>query len=54
MDKPKVRIENWKIMGNKLYGEAYSHPRFEDGTKVITSPIIKRATWLRLEIRCTN
>lgn len=39
MAKPEVRIENWTILDNQLYGEAYGHPRFEDGKKVRTSSI---------------
>lgn len=40
-DKPKVKIENWTIMGNTLVGKAYGHPRFEDGTEVRTSSIVE-------------
>ncbi len=39
-DKPSVRIENWHLIGGVLYGDAYDHPRFEDGTTVRTSTVI--------------
>lgn len=40
MSKPKVRLENWEesfFNPGSLHGEAYGHPRFEDGTMVTTS-----------------
>jgi len=39
-DKPEVRIENWHLIGGVIYGEAYDHPRFDDGTVVRTSTVI--------------
>lgn len=38
-DKPQVRLENWFLIGGRLYGEAYNHPRFDDGTVVKTSSV---------------
>lgn len=39
-DKPQVRIEDWFLIKGRLYGKAYDHPRFEDGTLVRTSTVI--------------
>lgn len=39
-DKPEVRIEDWSLIAGSLYGSAYNHPRFEDGTVVKTSHVI--------------
>ena len=38
--KPQVRIENWFLIAGSLYGNAYDHPRFDDGTLVQTSQVI--------------
>lgn len=39
-NKPEVRIEDWYLIGGNLYGKAYDHPRFDDGTLVRTSTVI--------------
>lgn len=39
-NKPEVRIEDWYFIGGHLYGKAYDHPRFDDGTLVKTSTVI--------------
>lgn len=41
-EKPVVRLENWQesdMFIGSLNGDAYGHPRFEDGTKVTTSHV---------------
>lgn len=43
-EKPLVRIENWHLIGGRLYGDAYDHPRFEDGTTVKTSSVFMPET----------
>lgn len=44
-DKPKVRMEKWAYVIRdggllNLWGEAHGHPRFADGTPVLTSDIV--------------
>lgn len=39
MIKPEVRIENWYVVVKRIHGDAYGHPRFDDGTAVVTSVI---------------
>lgn len=41
MGKPEVRLENWQQFGGGMWGQAYGHPRFDDGTQVRTSFIVK-------------
>lgn len=36
---PCVLIKNWEIRHNCLDGMVYGHPKFKDGTSVITSEI---------------
>jgi hypothetical protein len=52
--KPTVKLENWYVASDViwnpyrapelrkyvLFGEAYHHPKFEDGDKIYSSPII--------------
>lgn len=38
--KPEVRIEDWVIYGKSIWGIAYDHPRFDDGTAIRTSTIV--------------
>lgn len=40
MNKPTVSIENWYLIGGRLYGNVHHHPRFEDGTLVQTSSVV--------------
>lgn len=44
MSKPEVRIENWYVVVKRIHGDAYGHPRFDDGTAVVTSVIEKPKT----------
>ncbi len=39
-----ARINGWKIVGNKIFGYVFDHPKFEDGTWVETSVIQKIVT----------
>lgn len=39
-NKPTVRIEDWFLIANKLYGNCYGHPKFDDGTLVQTSTVV--------------
>lgn len=40
-NRPVVRLENWSFdINGKLCGDCYNHPRFEDGTRVVTSSIL--------------
>jgi len=41
-EKPRVRIEDWYILGNHLYGETFGHPspHIQDGKAVRTSTIL--------------
>lgn len=39
-DKPNVLIENWYLIGGRLYGNVHHHPRFDDGTLVKTSTVV--------------
>lgn len=41
MSKPEVKIEDWIVIGDKLYGNAIDHPRFDKGTPVVTSSIVQ-------------
>lgn len=47
---PRVLIKNWSIVQGprdgeiRIRGEVYDHPRFEDGTIVTTSPILKMSS----------
>jgi hypothetical protein len=41
-DKPIVKITNWSIARGHLFGDAYEHPRFPDGTFVQTSKIVSQ------------
>lgn len=36
-----ARLENWMMVGGRLYGHVYGHPLHEDGTHVITSEVQK-------------
>lgn len=44
--KPVVYLKGSSIpadnitVGSRLYGTAYGHPNYEDGTYVLTSPVI--------------
>lgn len=42
--KPTVKIENWYILGECLYGQSYGHPdiRINDGEPLRTSTILNR------------
>lgn len=39
-NKPTVQLENWYLIGGRLYGNVHHHPRFEDGTLVQTSSVV--------------
>lgn len=39
MSKPQVKIDNWRIIGEALFGEVQGHPRFAQGQFVRTSRI---------------
>lgn len=39
-DKPTVTIQDWQIFGEQIWGKAFNHPRFDDGTAVRTSMIV--------------
>lgn len=43
--KPEVRIEEWFVAFGQLHGKAFGHPRFSDGTRVITSAIVTPKPW---------
>jgi hypothetical protein len=37
---PRIpKIDNWSITNNRLVGNVYNHPNFDDGEHIITSPI---------------
>jgi len=40
--KPEVIIDQWEIVDNRLHGIVLNHPRFEKGTRVVTSSIVTR------------
>ena len=40
--KPIVKIENWYVLGDRLYGEVNDHPNFNRGDFVKTSAILDR------------
>lgn len=33
------RIEEWSYYNGALVGRVYGHPKFKDGTRIITTPI---------------
>lgn len=35
----EVILKKWFISSNRLYGEAYGHPKFKDGAYVVTTEI---------------
>lgn len=42
--KQEARLENWRIVEDRLHGEVYGHPnqhRCRDGTRIRTSKIVK-------------
>lgn len=42
-DKQTAILKEWHIENNRAFGKVYGHPRFEDGTPVITSTIVRRS-----------
>lgn len=42
--KQRAELRDWCIKGDCAYGNVYGHPRFEDGTPVITSSIVRCET----------
>lgn len=40
--KQTAVLKEWHIENNRAFGKVYGHPRFEDGTPVITSSIVRR------------
>lgn len=40
--KQTAQLKNWHEYCGHIYGEVYGHPRFEDGTRVITSSIVSQ------------
>jgi hypothetical protein len=36
---PVMRLENWRVDGDRVRGQVYGNPKFDEGEMVITSPI---------------
>jgi hypothetical protein len=43
-NKPTVELRDWCIRYGSAYGKAYGHPRFKDGTPIVTSSIVSMNT----------
>lgn len=43
-NKPIVKIKDWSFFGNRLTGKVVNHPRFDEGTEVTTSTIVRVET----------
>jgi hypothetical protein len=39
--KQEARLENWYRLGDRLVGQVYGHPRFEDGELITTSAVLR-------------
>jgi hypothetical protein len=47
-DKPRIRFEDWELVGDKLYGLVYNHPDLEDGVPVgLAAQGVTLPTYLR-------
>ncbi len=39
-DKAQAQLENWYLIGGRLYGNVHHHPNFNDGELVRTSSVV--------------
>lgn len=41
-----MRLDNWYYFNGCISGEIYGNPKFEDGDRVLTSPVVEVDGWL--------